>query len=461
MILLTIFTTCFWYWLLAGLGCFLLGLIPWFFNREWKTKWEHCNSENKNKEHRISTLKTDIQALNDSHRTTDAELQKINGLYADLNNNFGNEVRYKKELQRLLDEAKLSNADLSDKLKREQERYSHATDQLRQIPTLEAKIKELEAIIANLKTDNAAERSKLISSHESFILPLKTDLNNSKTALEKLKAEHLIVIENKDKDFDTKLGGITQEHSSIVSGLNAEIDKLKQQIVDNEASLHEKISGLNINISDLEAKLADCESSQQESIVEKPLDANGLMSAHDAQEELKIAMGQKLSVATASEKDDLQKIKGVGGFIEDKLNNLGIYTFKQISELDDNLVNVVTAAIAFFPGRIQRDKWVSQATELMKNPNPVSKLAKKSNDDLTIVEGIGPKTNQLLHNNGVNNWAELAKATQEELQKILDIGGSSFGFLNPDTWPEQAALAAEGKFDELEKWQDEMDGGKR
>lgn len=69
--------------------------------------------------------------------------------------------------------------------------------------------------------------------------------------------------------------------------------------------------------------------------------------------------------ADASEKDDLKKIHGVGPYIEQKLNAIGIYTYEQISVLDTDQIKKVTAAIEFFPGRIERDDWMSQARSLM------------------------------------------------------------------------------------------------
>jgi predicted flap endonuclease-1-like 5' DNA nuclease len=64
------------------------------------------------------------------------------------------------------------------------------------------------------------------------------------------------------------------------------------------------------------------------------------------------------------DKDDLKIIVGIGPFIEEKLHALGIYTFEQISKFTDADVEQVTEAIEFFPGRIQRDHWISQAAEL-------------------------------------------------------------------------------------------------
>ena len=65
------------------------------------------------------------------------------------------------------------------------------------------------------------------------------------------------------------------------------------------------------------------------------------------------------------ERDDLQDIKGVGPFIEEKLNALGIYTFRQISNMDLEIEEQVNLAIEFFPGRIRRDEWAKQAYEFI------------------------------------------------------------------------------------------------
>ncbi|TSE11532.1 MULTISPECIES: hypothetical protein [Aquimarina] len=68
--------------------------------------------------------------------------------------------------------------------------------------------------------------------------------------------------------------------------------------------------------------------------------------------------------ADASEKDDLKLISGVGPFIEEKLNSIGIYTFDQISKFTKEDIDTVTALIQFFPGRIERDNWSKQAKKL-------------------------------------------------------------------------------------------------
>jgi large subunit ribosomal protein L17 len=78
-------------------------------------------------------------------------------------------------------------------------------------------------------------------------------------------------------------------------------------------------------------------------------------------------------------------------------------------------------------------------------------------DDLTKIEGVGPKIAETLAAAGLATFADVAASTPEKIAEIItDVRGNH----TPDTWPQQAALAAEGKWDELKKWQDEMDGGK-
>jgi len=81
-------------------------------------------------------------------------------------------------------------------------------------------------------------------------------------------------------------------------------------------------------------------------------------------------------------------------------------------------------------------------------------------DDLTIVEGIGPKIAELLKGAGMDTLVEVSQSTPEKIKEILVAGGGRFARHNPGTWPKQAELAVAGKWDELKKWQDELDGGK-
>ena len=98
------------------------------------------------------------------------------------------------------------------------------------------------------------------------------------------------------------------------------------------------------------------------------------------------------------------------------------------------------------------------ATGGKKAPAKESK-PKKSKDDLTKVEGIGPKAAEALSKAGVNTFEKLSKKSVEEIRTILVEASKTLAHLDPQTWAQQAKLAAEGKWDELKKWQDELNGG--
>jgi predicted flap endonuclease-1-like 5' DNA nuclease len=69
--------------------------------------------------------------------------------------------------------------------------------------------------------------------------------------------------------------------------------------------------------------------------------------------------------ATEAQRQDLKRINGIGSFIEQKLNHLGIYTYEQVSHFDETFIAKLTAAIGFAEDAIHRDNWVEQARELV------------------------------------------------------------------------------------------------
>ncbi|MCI4667937.1 MAG: 50S ribosomal protein L17 [Bacteroidia bacterium] len=90
----------------------------------------------------------------------------------------------------------------------------------------------------------------------------------------------------------------------------------------------------------------------------------------------------------------------------------------------------------------------------------VEESAEVVKDKLTKVEGIGPKVQELLYGAGIETFAQLAATEADRLKEILSEAGGVMKSMDPTTWPQQAGLAAEGKFDELSTLQDELKGGK-
>lgn len=81
-------------------------------------------------------------------------------------------------------------------------------------------------------------------------------------------------------------------------------------------------------------------------------------------------------------------------------------------------------------------------------------------DNLQIIEGIGPKMNEFLRNNGVYTWAELASKNAHELKAMLAKEGKKYLMIDPSSWPKQALLAKDGKWEELISMQKHLSTGK-
>lgn len=74
----------------------------------------------------------------------------------------------------------------------------------------------------------------------------------------------------------------------------------------------------------------------------------------------------RLGVAHKHEANNLTLIDGLGLWVEERLNTLGIYTFDQISKLTHTDIKTITEVLEIIPGRIEQDNWVGQARELAK-----------------------------------------------------------------------------------------------
>jgi len=90
----------------------------------------------------------------------------------------------------------------------------------------------------------------------------------------------------------------------------------------------------------------------------------------------------------------------------------------------------------------------------------VAKVNDSVKDDLTKVEGIGPKIKGLLNDDDIWSFKQLSETAVSRIEKILDEAGPRYRMHSPTTWPEQAKMAHEGKWDELKQWQANHKGGR-
>lgn len=81
-------------------------------------------------------------------------------------------------------------------------------------------------------------------------------------------------------------------------------------------------------------------------------------------------------------------------------------------------------------------------------------------DDLTVIEGVGPKMAQALKDAGIASYAQLAASTEEQLRDAIQQAGMRLS-PNLPTWPRQAEYAVNGDWDGLKKYQDALVGGRK
>ena len=97
---------------------------------------------------------------------------------------------------------------------------------------------------------------------------------------------------------------------------------------------------------------------------------------------------------------------------------------------------------------------IAETTQAKPSAPPPTEL-----DDLTVIEGIGPKISATLEEAGIRTFAQLAASKPPVLKGILLDAGIRIAF--PDTWPQQAALAAKADWTALEELQSSLQGGRR
>ena len=163
-------------------------------------------------------------------------------------------------------------------------------------------------------------------------------------------------------------------------------------------------------------------------------------------------------------KDDLQVIKGIGPFIEEKLNALGITTYRQLANMNAKLETEVNEAIEFFPGRVKRDQWVAQAKILLgedvkldekaiQQAEELERIAQKAEgidfdilgvakssdrDDLQVIKGIGPFIAEKLYALGIYTFSQVSKMTPE-IEEQVNVAIEFFpGRVKRDEWAKQA-----------------------
>lgn len=127
------------------------------------------------------------------------------------------------------------------------------------------------------------------------------------------------------------------------------------------------------------------------------------------------------------------------------------------AETKEEVIETKVEVVAETP-KEEKVEVTAEAPKVEKAPK-AKKAAKTETDDLTKIEGIGPKAAEAIAKAGFETYAKLAKAKADNIKEILTEASSRMAHLDPTSWAKQAKMAADGKWDELKEWQDNVKGG--
>jgi len=284
-----------------------------------------------------------------------------------------------------------------------------------------------------------------------------------------------------------RLKSIIADLENKISGLNARIKGLEADLdIANKRRL--EAEG---NIALYKGQLRECQESKAGDSIK--LSANPIapavgMAAVAAS--LPTNTGDKWGAAIGN--DNLQIIEGIGPKMEEILKENGISNFSALASnspaalrnildkygdkyriidpkswpqqaalaVNGQWNDLITLQKQMDTGRSDRVATTVTDSKLEKWLIKARIIRRWKQDDLKAIEGIGPKIESLLKNAGISTWQTLSETSTDKINEILKAAGPNFSLADPGTWPKQAEMVAQGRWDELDGYQDFLNGGK-
>lgn len=315
-----------------------------------------------------------------------------------------------------------------------------------------------------VQTEAALERQ--LAASEDTVRRLQAELDSAKASyqstLDDLNAQ-LAAAHSDLKDMSTRVLGASDELNTTAAELETSRSHLLVITAENE-ELRARVAGLEAELEQALVRAAVVELEE----VPAPADVLELEP-----EEMLV----RAAVVELEPEDDLTIIEGIGPKIAAYLNQRGVYTFGQLAALDaENLHDllreggpgIASASTETWPGQAElaaRGEWgklmALQAT-IGGGTRQATRAPEVDRDDnLSIVEGIGPKIEAVLKASGIRSFGQLAMAEPDKIKEILMAAGPQFNVADPETWPLQAGLAFEGLWENLEQLQGRLRAGRR
>lgn len=319
-----------------------------------------------------------------------------------------------------------------------------------------SKVNQLERQVANEKALALQHQTELSKAQEEIELK-EGDLKKAGLANIKLRQDFEVISQQKEdymtelslvKDQVKDISNLNNQHKQNIEGLENQILGLKTKNNELTSATENKSSAnTNVEVYTLKTKLTKTNSDLATAMV-------AIKNLEEERDALKKANESRMVAAAAAPPP------ASNGTTPTPTNVVRRVVVEQKAE-QAVPAPAVTQKVVRRKSSPAPKKQVAKAIDVPIKKIPVKKkpVKKVEKESLRKVEGIGPKIEQLLHDNGILNFKQLSKAKATKLKKILSDAGARYKMHDPTTWPEQAAMAAKGEWSKLKSYQDFLKGG--
>ncbi len=452
-------------WILAVI---IGGLLYHFFlgkrgkvSAEWEQKWQLLDKELHDEKSRHQKVKSQL----------DSALSKANSFAASANELEKFKVKVH-DLQKELDLAKTQSGKFKLDFDTEHAKVTSMMVDHSEVESLRNRVKNQEKELQQSREVNQKIKNELdialsekirlsASMNESQVVELKqklqrfeNDLHSSRLMVVKYQTEANALEEARKK---------VNEETITLNDKSSETESLRNKLTQSEADLQktrQQLGELASLRSQFEALKSDKDKWQNEAEVQAKNAASGLalQGKLSALEGELVKLREEKNIALA-DLDSIRAEKNISATSSSEIQPLKdqiALSIKSLAEMESELKATLHTL------KVQEDKF----SDLLKEKNKLSETLESmavsvKPDNLSRIEGIGPKLEAMLNDNNIYTFRQLSDAAPAQLKGILDKGGEAYRIHDPGTWPEQAKLLSEGKIDDFEKLTLELKGGKR
>lgn len=301
-------------------------------------------------------------------------------------------------------------------------------------------INDLKAKLASLETENGNLNAQVVS--------LTRNNQYQRDKIDEQEAE-ISRLQARNRQLETELGLSYDPDMPAPEDIPLEIN-----LPSEDSPIDEEPMGETLVV---EAPIVEVLDLDEDGIADEPLDAlelPPLTIAPDMPEE------EGLSLQTPALEGSLTPVADVLVIAPLAPESDAPDTTDQ-EELDAN----IELGAPFAPEDDAPDATTPEESAPSAEPEPIPApsiilAAEGQRDDLTVIEGIGPKIQELLYQYGIRTYRQLASTDVTRIKEILRSAGPQLAMHDPGTWTAQALLAANDQWENLKAYQDYLSAGK-